>query len=220
MSAEEERLLGGAALENGHDRQNNLRSQKRRKSNKRSRHRKKGFGVRDNLEHFYNEEVDEWSADGVILENQTVLRRRLFRIPAWKGIAYAGAVLMALAVVFLAVGHGIPKQNPILGDKDGMELIRTSALTFNRLLRTCQIVGLALFCSGGLFVAGGLLIGAFCASEELAGSRHSLVESFVVSVQPEAPRVPQERKVPATENVAPVQPPAAPITLPNHSTQG
>lgn len=63
---------------------------------------------------------------------------------------------MSMAVVLLVLGHGIPRQEPVLGDKDGIELIRTSALTFNRLLRTCQIVGLALFCSGGLFVAGGM----------------------------------------------------------------
>lgn len=89
MSAEQERLLSGAFLEERQDYQDNFQSQKRRKSNKRSKRKKKGFGVRDNLEHFYNEEVDEWSADGVILENQTV-HRRLLRLPVWKGIAYAG----------------------------------------------------------------------------------------------------------------------------------
>lgn len=67
----------------------------------------------------------------------------------------SGGVLMSISVVLLAVGHGIPRQEPVLGDKDGIELIRTSALTFNKILRTCQVVGLALFCSGGLFVAGG-----------------------------------------------------------------
>ncbi|XP_022649568.1 uncharacterized protein LOC111245454 [Varroa destructor] len=218
MSAEQERLLSRAFLEERHDYQDNFQSQKRRKSNKRSKRKKKGFGVRDNLEHFYNEEVDEWSADGVILENQTV-HRRLLRLPVWKGIAYAGAALMFVAVVLLALGHGIPKQDPVLGDKDGIELIRTSALKFNRFLRTCQVVGLALFCSGGFLVAGGLLIGTFCASEKLDGSRHSLVESFVVSVQPDPPRIPQERKVPATENVASVQPSAAPASLRGHSFQ-
>lgn len=90
-SAEQERLLAGAAEEGRTSCRDSVRGgHKRRKSNKRGRRRKKGFGVRDNLEHFYNEEVDEWSADGVILENQTAFRRRLFRVPAWKGVAYAG----------------------------------------------------------------------------------------------------------------------------------
>ncbi|XP_003747190.1 neurensin-1 [Galendromus occidentalis] len=200
MSAEQERLLSEGIQEE---------SPPRRKSSRKSRKKKKSFGVRDNLENFYNEEVDEWSADGVILENQTALRRRLLRLPAWKGIAFAGGVLMSISVLLLAVGHGIPRQEPVLGDKDGIELIRTSALTFNKILRTCQIVGLALFCSGGFFVAGGLLIGAFCAPEDLEGSRHSLLESFVVSVPPETPRLPQETKVPVTQSLAPVQPAAS-----------
>lgn len=85
MSAEQERLLSEGAPED---------SSKKRKSSRKNRKKKRSFGVRDNLENFYNgEEVDEWSADGVILENQTALRRRLFRLPAWKGIAFAGKSL-------------------------------------------------------------------------------------------------------------------------------
>lgn len=88
-TAEQERplLLSATAEEGRITCRDTPHSHKRRK---RGHRRKKGFGVRDHLDHFYNEEVDEWSADGIILENQTAFRRRLFRVPAWKGIAYTG----------------------------------------------------------------------------------------------------------------------------------
>lgn len=169
------------------------------------------FGVRSYLHDFYeatykDPSIYEEEDDFRFLLGPHPRRRRCPPI-WWKVFMWIGVNLLVFGIIGILVGYLVPEK-PIFSiiDKEKNEgYVNHGAVAFNTTLDVCKMVGLILFCVGGVTLAIALLFPSFLTSycdEEQAD------DNFKVPLQgeEEAPLSPVEMSIPKTSQVKSVQP--------------
>ncbi len=172
------------------------------------------FGVKSYLHHFYDTHFykdpdlyEEDSDDQRYLLNPYPRRRRCTSI-WWKVFVWIGANFLIFGVIGVLVGYLVPQRPIIVGSiADNIEIIDREAISFNFNLDVCKLVGLILFCIGGLTLTVALLFPSFLHQYCEEDRRDS---SFKVSASPtdekQPLRSPLEMTIPYTSSVSAVQP--------------
>lgn len=128
------------------------------------------FGVRSYLHHFYDSSssykdpnVYEEDGDDLYLLRPNPRRRRRCPPIWWKIFMWVGVNLLLFGVVGILVGYLVPPKTVVVGQNKPKELwyIDTSAKSYNAALDMCKLIGLILFCVGGVTLAMSLLFPSF-----------------------------------------------------------
>ncbi|KAL4235725.1 Neurensin-1 [Mactra antiquata] len=185
-----------------------------RKSSKSSTPRKKAcpdyFGVKSYLHDFYeatykDPSIYEDEDDFRFLLHSNQRRRRCPQI-WWKVFMWLGVNLLIFGILGILVGYLVP-QKAIFSkvDEENSEgYVDRSAIAFNTTLDVCKLVGLILFCIGGMTLAMALLFPSFLTSY---CDEDPSDDNFKVSLDDdEAPLSPVEMSVPKILKVKSVQP--------------
>ncbi|KAL8590455.1 hypothetical protein ACOMHN_011668 [Nucella lapillus] len=179
------------------------------------------FGVRSYLHQFYDRDASY--KDPAVYEDDDDLYPPHLRGSSshrrcppiwWKIFMWVGVNLLLFGVVGILVGYLVPPKAVIVGEDKaaGEWYIDPSARKFNMTLDAFKLIGLGLFCIGGITLALSLLFPSFlhyCHDED---DDHVDDESKVPLRGPEgdrrqgAPLSPLERSIPATSKVRSVQP--------------
>ena len=173
------------------------------------------FGVKSYLHHFYEthsyKDPDMYEEDDTyryLLHPPTRRRRRCTSI-WWKVFVWIGANFLVFGVIAVLVGYLVP-HHPVIVEDLGPELkmVDKEAGPYNLNLDVCKLVGLILFCIGGLTLTVALLFPSFlhhyCGEDERKGEgafRVATAEKY-----PIPPLSPLDQKVPAFSTVTNVQP--------------
>ena len=126
------------------------------------------FGVRSYLHHFYDSHSSYKDPsvyeddDDIYLLHPNPRRRRCPPI-WWKIFMWVGVNLLLFGVVGILVGYLVPPKTVIVGENKpaGEWYIDTSAKSYNTTLDMCKLIGLVLFCVGGITLAMSLLFPSF-----------------------------------------------------------
>ena len=169
------------------------------------------FGVKSYLHHFYD---THFYKDPSIYEDEDEYQYLLRGHPRrhrctsiwWKVFVWIGANFLVFGIIGVLVGYLVP-QRPIIVDTypdRNIEIVDREAISFNFNLDVCKLVGLILFCIGGLTLTVALLFPSFLYQYCDDDRRDT---SFKVRVGEEQPlKSPLEMTVPATSKLSSVQP--------------
>ncbi len=172
------------------------------------------FGVRSYLHHFYDthfyKDPDLYEQDGDDLRyllHPNPRRRRCTSI-WWKVFVWIGANFLIFGIIGVLIGYLVPQRPLIVGSiGDNIEIVDREAISFNFNLDVCKLVGLILFCVGGLTLTVALLFPSFLHQYCDDDRRDS---SFKVSASPsdekQPLRSPLEMSIPYSSQVTSVQP--------------
>ena len=169
------------------------------------------FGVKSYLHDFYDTrvykdpEVYEDEDDFRYLLNPRIGRGRRCTSIWWKVFVWIGANFLIFGIIGVLVGYLVP-QRPIFAGTydDKLEILDNQAVAFNFNLDVCKLVGLILFCIGGLTLAAALLFPSFLYHYCDDDRRE---ESFKIHVGETEPlKSPVEMVIPASSKVTEVQP--------------
>ena len=179
-------------------------------------HKKKAcpdyFGVRSYLHNFYEYHGKK---DPIVYEEDDweYLLRAGGRNPRcrsiwWKVFVWIGANFLFFGIIGVLVGYLVPKRSVIMGTiADNIEIIDRQAIAFNFNLDVCKLVGLVLFCVGGLTLTVALLFPSFLYNYCDEERRHHGDGLLHVHNQETASLIsPLEMTVPATSHITEVQP--------------
>jgi hypothetical protein len=169
------------------------------------------FGVKSYLHDFYDTHFykdpdiyEEEEDDFRYLLNPNP-RRRCTSI-WWKVFVWIGANFLVFGIIGVLVGYLVPQRPIIVGSlADNIELIDKEAISFNFNLDVCKLVGLILFCIGGLTLTVALLFPSFL-YQYCDDERRN--DAFKVRVGDDSPplKSPVEMTLPATTKISNVQP--------------
>ena len=169
------------------------------------------FGVRSYLHDFYettykDPSIYEDEDDFRLLLHPNPKRRRCPPI-WWKIFMWIGVNLLVFGIIGILVGYLVP-QKPIFlkVDEERSEgYVDRSAMTFNTTLDICKLIGLILFCIGGMTLAMALLFPSFLTSY---CDEDPSDDNFKISLDEEdgPPLSPVEMKIPKIAKVKGVQP--------------
>jgi len=114
------------------------------------------FGVKSYLHHFY--EADGGTCPTEDEEEHLVRSHRRCASIWWKVFVWIGINFLVFGLIGVCVGYLVPAKQIVIGSiaKD-VEVIDPGAITFNFNLDVCKLVGLVLFCIGGITLATALL---------------------------------------------------------------
>jgi len=173
------------------------------------------FGVKSHLHHFYDthfykdpsiyeEDEDEFR---YLLRNNH--RRRRCGSIWWKVFVWIGANFLVFGIIGVLVGYLVPMRPIIVGSlSENIEIVDREAISYNFNLDVCKLVGLLLFCVGGLTLTVALLFPSFLYQyfDDDVDSRGN--SSFKVRISDEPPTLksPLEMSVPACSKLSSVQP--------------
>ncbi|XP_048761503.1 neurensin-1-like [Ostrea edulis] len=171
------------------------------------------FGVKSYLHNFYDSatykdpSIYEDDDDRYLLNPHA--RRRRCR-PIWlKVCIWIGVNLLVLGVLAILAGYFIPTKSIIRkGDnQDNVGYVDEEAVKFNTTLDLLKLVGLILFCVGGILLAVALMFPTFMSnmcSDEIGE------EAIRIQTGEEKPPLsPIEMTIPSTSKVKSVQPPCS-----------
>jgi hypothetical protein len=172
------------------------------------------FGVRSYLHNFY-----EWQAykDPNLYEDEWGDSRRLLypskdrRCTAtwWKAFVFVGASLLLVGTLAVLIGYLVPQRTVNVGYVDAdHEVIDLDAKQYNQYLDICKLVGLILFCGGGVALAMALMVPSFlyryCDDER----REAAFSVQSGDVAPQCPvKDPMKAAIPASARLTEIQPP-------------
>jgi len=172
------------------------------------------FGVKSYLHNFYETHVykdpDIYEDDArryLLAANGSRRHRCAAAAVWWKVFVWIGANFLVFGVVGVLVGYLVPQRPVFIGAiADNVEVIDRGAVSFNFNLDVCKLVGLVLFCVGGLTLTVALIFPSFldhyCGEDE-----RRLDGSFKVCIDNDTPPTcPMELSVPATGKISSVQP--------------
>ena len=169
------------------------------------------FGVRSYLHDFYeaaykDPSIYEEEDDFRFLLGANPRRRRCPPI-WWKVFMWIGVNLLVFGIIGILVGYLVP-QRPIFFkvDEEKKEgYVDHGAMAFNTTLDVCKMIGLILFCVGGVTLAMALLFPSFLTSY---CDEDQTDDNFKVPLQgqDEPPLSPVEMSIPKTSQVKSVQP--------------
>ena len=169
------------------------------------------FGVKSYLHNFYEGHATK---DPMVYEEEQDYeyllggqRRRRCTSVWWKVFVWIGANFLVFGIIGILVGYLLP-QKPILIGKvvgtDNVYLEDQSALSYNYNLEICKLVGLILFCIGGLTLAVALLFPSFLYHYCEDDRKDS---AFKVKLGTDnSMKSPLEMQIPASSLIAGVQP--------------
>ncbi|CAL1285739.1 unnamed protein product [Larinioides sclopetarius] len=167
------------------------------------------FGVRSYVHTFYEAmAMDNPHA----YENQfgypVPSRKRRRQLLCWRWILGSGVVTILMGVVFITVGFLVPKKNVVVDIQEDIEIIDKEHLSFNWVLDIVKIIGITLFCTGGLMVAGLFLALTFICKSRIEESltAEEIPLTGTESRPDKGPNAAIDVKVPATEELTAVQP--------------
>lgn len=168
------------------------------------------FGVRSYLHDFYDQrvykdpQVYEDEDDFRYLLNPRMGRNRKCTSIWWKVFVWIGANFLIFGIIGVLVGYLVP-QRPIFSSlTNNVEVVDNEAVAFNFNLDVCKLVGLILFCIGGLTLAAALLFPSFLYQYCDEDRRE---DSFKIHIGETEPlKSPVEMLVPAYSKVTEVQP--------------
>lgn len=181
------------------------------------------FGVKSYLHHFYDTHTSYKDPsvyeddDDLYLLHPNPRRRRCPPI-WWKIFMWVGVNLLLFGVVGILVGYLVPPKKVIVGENKpaGEWYIDTSAKSYNTTLDMCKLIGLILFCIGGITLAMSLLFPSFLS--HYCDDDHA-DDTMKVPLRPpedgdggeggemgKPPLSPVEMTIPATSKVKSVQP--------------
>lgn len=168
------------------------------------------FGVKSYLHNFYDthfykdpsiyEEEEEF---GYLLRGHS--RRKRCTSIWWKVFVWIGANFLVFGIIGVLVGYLVP-QRPIIVEatEDNIEIVDRQAIAFNFNLDVCKLVGLILFCIGGLTLTVALLFPSFLYQYCDDDRRDTAIRVRLGEEQPL--KSPLEMTVPATSKLSSVQP--------------
>ncbi|KAI0231329.1 Neurensin-1, partial [Lamellibrachia satsuma] len=172
------------------------------------------FGVKSYLHNFYethvykDPDIYEDDAGRYLLSSHGSRRHRCAAAAVWwKVFVWIGANFLAFGVVGVLVGYLVPQKPVFVGAiADNVEVIDRGAVSFNFNLDVCKLVGLVLFCVGGLTLTVALIFPSFlnhyCGEDDRRSD-----DSFKVCIDNDTPPTcPMELSVPATGKISSVQP--------------
>lgn len=170
------------------------------------------FGVRSYLHDFYeaaykDPSIYEDEDDFRFLLGTNPRRRRCPPI-WWKVFMWIGVNLLVFGIIGILVGYLVPEK-PItftkVDETKGKGVLDHGAMAFNTTLDVCKMVGLILFCVGGVTLAMALLFPSFLTSY---CEDDQTDDNFKVPLQgqDEPPLSPVEMSIPKTSQVKSVQP--------------
>lgn len=185
-----------------------------RKSSKTSTPRKKAcpdyFGVKSYLHDFYeaaykDPSIYEEEEDFRFLLRSNQRRRKCPQV-LWKIFMWLGVNLLVFGILGILVGYLVPQKSIFskVDEENSEGYVDRSAMAFNTTLDVCKLIGLILFCIGGMTLALALLFPSFLTSycDEDAAD-----DNFKVRLDDaEAPLSPVEMTIPKTSKVKSVQP--------------
>lgn len=172
------------------------------------------FGVKSYLDHFYDR--GNYWRDPTVYEDDDYeyllhpgpRRRRRCTSIWWKVFVWIGANFLVFGIIGVLVGYLVPQRPIIVGNIERIEIIDRDAISFNFNLDVCKLVGLILFCIGGLTLTVALLFPSllyhYCEEVERRD------ESFAVMAPPLQQKSPAKSQldmtIPVTSSVHSVQP--------------
>ena len=177
------------------------------------------FGVRSYLHNFYEtrayKDPDVYEEDDyAYLLNPRGTRRRRCTSIWWKVFVWIGANFLIFGIIGVLVGYMVPQRPIIVGSYEdssqNVEIIDRGAISFNFNLDVCKLVGLILFCIGGLTLTVALLFPSFlyqyCDEERRGGDGSFKVSMMDSEAAPLPVKSPLEMSIPSTSNIKSVQP--------------
>lgn len=170
------------------------------------------FGVRSYLHNFYDSatykdpSIYEEDDDNRYLLNPHARRRRCR--PIWlKVCIWVGVNLLVLGVLAILAGYFIPTKSIIRKGEvqENVGYVDEDAVRFNTTLDLLKLVGLILFCVGGILLAVALMFPTFMSNmcSDDIGEEAIRIQSG----EEKPPLSPIEMTIPATSKVKGVQPP-------------
>ena len=126
------------------------------------------FGVKSYLHHFYEthsyKDPDMYEEDDTYryLLHPPMRRRKRCTSIWWKVFVWIGANFLVFGVIGVLVGYLVPQRPVIVGTiGQNIKIMDKQATPFNFNLDVCKLVGLILFCIGGLTLTVALLFPSF-----------------------------------------------------------
>lgn len=170
------------------------------------------FGVKSYLHNFYD---THFYKDPSIYEDEDDFRYLLHPNPRrrrctsiwWKVFVWIGANFLVFGIIGVLVGYLVPQRPIVVGSyTDNIEIIDRGAISFNFNLDVCKLVGLILFCIGGLTLTVALLFPSFLYQYCEDDGRDSSFKVRLGSEEEEPLKSPLEMSIPTTTMVSNVQP--------------
>jgi hypothetical protein len=170
------------------------------------------FGVRSYLHDFYDAhasfkdpEVYEDDDDFRYLLNPRLSRGRRCTSIWWKVFVWIGANFLIFGIIGVLIGYLVPPRPMFAVYNEQYDVLDNKAVAFNFNLDVCKLVGLILFCIGGLTLAAALLFPSFL-YHYCEDDRERKEESIRIHVGDEKVKSPVEMAVPTSSMVTEVQP--------------
>ncbi|XP_041360317.1 neurensin-1-like [Gigantopelta aegis] len=168
------------------------------------------FGVKSYLHNFYDASVYK---DPLIYEDDDDLRYLLHANPRrrrcppiwWKIFLWVGVNLLLFGVIGILVGYLVPPKHAFEQVDQVHAFVDRSAEAFNTTLNMCKLIGLILFCVGGLTLAMSLLFPSFLSHYCEEDPRDESIKVPLRSDE-KPPLSPIEMTIPASSKVRNVQP--------------
>jgi len=124
------------------------------------------FGVRSYLHQFYEKpsfkDPDLYEDDDLRYLLNPNRKRPCCHSIWWKIFVWIGVNFLIFGVIGVLVGYLVPPKTEIVGSSENnIEVLDTQALQFNENLDICKLVGVILFCIGGMTLTIALLFPSF-----------------------------------------------------------
>lgn len=169
------------------------------------------FGVRSYVHTFYEamamDNPHMYEDTGNHFEYATPMRKRRKQILCWRAMLCSGLLILSMGLIAILVGFLVPKRKEVVDVQEDIEIINRSEQAFNQDLDICKIVGIVLFCTGGIMVTIVLLALTLMKMNRNEDPLAEEIPMAEAETDMEAgPGSPMDVKVPATEELAAVQP--------------
>lgn len=169
------------------------------------------FGVRSYVHTFYEamamDNPHMYEETGNHFEYITPIRKRRKQILCWRALFCSGMLVLTMGLTAILVGFLVPKRKEVVDVQEDIEIINRADQAFNQDLDICKIVGIVLFCTGGIMVTIVLLALLLMKKHRMEDplSEEIPMAEPDTDIEP-GPGTPIDVKVPATEELTAVQP--------------
>ncbi|XP_046328875.1 neurensin-1-like [Haliotis rufescens] len=171
------------------------------------------FGVKSYLHNFYD--ASAVYKDPIIYEDDDDLRYLLAPYPRrrrcppiwWKIFMWVGVNLLLFGVIGILVGYLVPPKHPLerVDEIHDIAFVDRSAEAYNTTLDMCKLIGLILFCVGGITLAMSLLFPSFLSHYCDDDGRDEAIKVPLRDGE-KTPLSPIEMTIPSSSKVRSVQP--------------
>ncbi|KAI1295458.1 Neurensin-1 [Halotydeus destructor] len=175
------------------------------------------FGVRSYLHNFYDSVTLKEAHKYQEYEEYRYLiapKRRNTSLLLWRFIFWLGLLMLTAGCLVLALGYLVPKKEVIITYNQEIGIVDKLAVQFNRTLDNFKVIGLAIFCIGGLLLSTALLLPSLVGAQCFEGDAMDETTPFKVRIGRRDGTSDSDEEddqldkvgIPATEQVKSVQP--------------